>query len=969
MARLVTSSRKSACALPELPRAHSALVEQNREACETLVDILAGKTGKIAPAYLAAHVLAVTRSADWPVRRAAAEALLRRLQFARRDGLRISERPPRGRAFGTYATRRPRSKARPYTTELRDLDPLAASCDCPDFVRNSLGACKHVLVVLDDLCARPRTLERVLTAAGRLETTPSRPRLSWDPLRPLTGRGDWLERVSLTLPGARPPTTSSTGSAALARAAGWFAGRNGNGRSKRFANGINDKEKRGRRSPQQRSRSGRGDAEVLLADQTLALARSYADDPERRLALIRDLLACAGAAGGRRSKAAGAAVDVDPALLALLRAELARLDPVVPGRERPGTRVQALRSLKQRLYPYQREGVERLLDSGSLLLADDMGLGKTAQAIAACHVLWKTRRIERGLLVVPAALKPQWLREWQRFTTAPATVVDATPEGRLETYRETRRGFLIVSYEQVLRDLDALLAWQPDVVVLDEAQRIKNWATKTAACIKAFSPPYRLVLTGTPMENRLDELASLFDWIDSMALEPKWRLVPTHSTYADGTHEIVGARNLDTLRERLAGHMLRRRRTEVLRQLPRRTDTVVPVELTEEQREAHDDLIPPIARLVSIARRRPLTQQEFLRLMSLLTTQRIIANGLGQLRFTEVWPQLARATRPTAAALASVASPKLGELRAIVSELVVEQQRKVVVFSSWRRMLMLAEWAVRDILSEHGLRAGFFTGHEKQRRRTQNIVEFHDDPAMRVLFASDAGGVGLNLQRAASACVNLELPWNPAVLEQRIGRIYRLGQAQPIDVYNLVSSGCIESRIATLVGDKRGLFRGVFDGDSDSVAFDRSGSFLDGVRRIVEPVEPGHAEPADVEDADTEYAEVDVEIDRLVTAADESADVAPTPVEAGASEPARAGVGLDAFAAEAGSEPGDGTATLGGPGGGDLPGPADVQRLLASVRIETTPDGGMRLEAPKREAATLAALFTGMARLMESAGR
>ena len=518
-----------------------------------------------------------------------------------------------------------------------------------------------------------------------------------------------------------------------------------------------------------------------------------------------------------------------------------------------------------------------------------------------------------------------------------------------------------MNYEQVLRDLDAMLEWKPGIVVLDEAQRIKNWATRTSVCIKAFAPLYRLVLTGTPMENRLDELASLFDWVDSFALEPKWRLAPAHSTFADGDREIIGARNLDTLRERLAGRMLRRRRSEVLSQLPPRTDTVVPVELTPEQREAHDELILPITRLLHAARRRPLTHEEFLRLMGMLTTQRIIANGMGQLRFTEVWPDISR-TRPNPSMLASLASPKLGELRAILSELVLEQGRKVVVFSQWRRMLALAEWAVRDLFGPHGVRTAFFTGKETQRRRTQNIVEFHDDRDLRVLFASDAGGVGLNLQRAASACVNLDLPWNPAVLEQRIGRIHRLGQERPIDVFNLVSSDCIESYISRLVADKHGLFKGLFDGTSNEIAFERSGSFLEGVRRIIDPDElsQGTQGAAEADDGETEV-EAETEIDRLVESADESAD----DVTAGevAAEEVTASLPADEEHRDGRGENDareDGTVR-------ELPAAAEISRLFARVAIRQTAGGGVRLEAPPREAETLAALFEGMAKLLRGA--
>ena len=218
----------------------------------------------------------------------------------------------------------------------------------------------------------------------------------------------------------------------------------------------------------------------------------------------------------------------------------------------------------------------------------------------------------------------------------------------------------------------------------------------------------------------------------------------------------------------------------------------------------------PIAQLLARSKRRPLTQAEFLRLMMLLTTQRIIANGLAQLRFEEIWPDLSRLERPTESTLKGLSCPKLLELRELIGQLALDQERKVVVFSQWRRMLRLAHWATRDVLARDNVRTAFFTGEEGQKRRTQNIVGFHDDPACRVLFATDAGGVRLNLQRAASACINIELPWNAAVLEQRIGRIYRLGQNRPIDVYNLVSEPGIESRISDLVGTKQAFFVGLF---------------------------------------------------------------------------------------------------------------------------------------------------------------
>ncbi len=798
----------AATLLPDAPA-------DEQEAYQVLLSRAHRKTGAIPAELLVRHVLSTTADADWPVKREALEALLRRMAFGKTDGLAIGSRPAGGRLLGNYTTRRKGSTARPYQTLLFQVDPLDGSCDCPDFLRSSLGVCKHLVAVLEDLASRPRLFER-----AKLESPPTAS-VRWHPVRPLTGAGDWLAQV-------RPPVPVPS-------------------------------------------------------------------KPEKRLALVEYLLG--EIRDGRR----------EPALHALLREERRRL-------QRPrdiDAPLKALGSLKQRLFSYQREGVYRFLLQGSLLLADDMGLGKTAQAIAACHALWHAGRIRRGLIVVPAALKPQWLREWQAFTDAPARIVDGNPDLRGGTFESCKRGFLITNYEQLIRDVDLVRAWEPELVVLDEAQRMKNWATKTALTVKRLDPPHRLVLTGTPMENRLDELASIVEWVDDLALEPKWRLVPWHMA-------APGARNLDTLRQRLSGCMLRRVRQDVLSQLPERTDARVGVEMTPEQQAAHAELDPSIARLAHIGKKRPLTPPEFLKLMQLLATQRIISNGMAQLNFDEVWPDLRKIERPTDSMLKGLASPKLIELRELVEQIAVEQGRKVVVFSQWKRMLKLADWATRSLLARAGARAAFFTGDEGPKKRTQNIVEFHDDPACRVLFATDAGGVGLNLQRAANACINLELPWNPAVLEQRIGRIHRLGQKRPIDVYNLMSEGGIESRIALLAGGKQAVFKGLFDGTSDTVSFEQSGSFLSRIEKVVAPVAEAPQDDA-----------AEREVDALVAAAEESKDRAPEP-EAPA---------------------------------------VDVAKLFSALKVEKTKAGGLRIEAPPEAASTLAAVFQGFAQLLQTAAK
>lgn len=883
---MTPSTIETGAALPAVP------VEET-EAFATLVSLAHRKTLSIPEGLLARHILTLNRDIDWPIQRAGMEAVLRRVASLKQERLRIGARPPGRRLFGLYSTRRARQADRPYRTVLESIEPLRGSCDCPDYLRNSLGICKHLLVILADICSQPRRYAQASSVLGAVEL-PTHARLRWDPVRPLTGEGDWLARVSLV--GSTPPATLSAELAGTARR--WF-----------------DNSRTGRRS----------------------LREAWNRDPEKRSRLVSDLL---GVLDARPAAGARGGWPPDPALHALLRAEAQRLTRVLADRAGRPALMKALRTLKGKLYPYQVEGVERMLASGRLVLGDDMGLGKTIQAIACCHALWHAGRVRRGILVMPASLKPQWLREWQQFTDTPVQVVEGGAAERRKTLSASGRGFLIMNYEQVIRDLPALQALKPDIVVLDEAQRIKNWATKTAACIKALQPHYRMILTGTPLENRLDELVSVVEWVDNHALEPKWRLTPAHSIFADGSKQIVGARNLDTLRLRLSTCMLRRRRQEVLRQLPPRTDTVVPVELSEEQRDAHDALNQPIAQLMSIAKKRPLSPAQFLRLMSLLTTQRIISNGMAQAEFATVWPDISGIGNPEPALLRGLGTPKLLEFREILAQVAVEQGRKIVVFSQWRRMLSLTQWAVQDILRESGVRSVFFTGQETQKQRTANIVAFHDDPDTRVFFATDAGGVGLNLQKAATCCINIELPWNPAVLEQRIGRIYRLGQKWPIDIYNLVSQDCIEARIASVVSDKRALFTGLFDGASDEIRFERSGSFLATMERLIE--KPAIPEAADADGASDEASgAVEAELDDVVSAADESQD---SPILPG-------GAGADA--ATGARMP---TA---------LPPAGDIRTLFSGLKVHRTDDGGLRIEAPPETAATLAAVLEGLAQVLK----
>jgi hypothetical protein len=443
------------------------------------------------------------------------------------------------------------------------------------------------------------------------------------------------------------------------------------------------------------------------------------------------------------------------------------------------------------LLPYQRDGVLHLAFGERALLADEMGLGKTIQGIAACVLLAKLKQIERVLVVCPASLKTEWEEQIARFCDRSTRLVFGSRTQRHAAYRDPAF-FTIVNYEQVLSDAEEINSTlKPDVVVLDEAQRIKNWQTKTARRVKSLRSPYAFVLTGTPLENRIDELYSIVQYLDPEILGPLFRF--NRDFYKlDERGRPIDYQNLADLRERLRPLLLRRRKSDVETQLPGRTVKTYLVPMAEEQRLRYEDYYAPARQLIAKSQRRPLTQAEFELLQKLLACMRMVCDTPAILD-------------PTCRI-----SPKLEELEGVLGDLLDEPDRKVIVFSEWERMLTM----IRELAGEMGVDAAWHTGAVPQQQRRAEINRFKHDPACRLFLSTDSGSVGLNLQ-IASAVINVDLPWNPAKLEQRIARAWRKNQMRSVSVINLVTEDSIEHNILHLLGRKQALADGIIDGAGD----------------------------------------------------------------------------------------------------------------------------------------------------------
>ena len=380
-----------------------------------------------------------------------------------------------------------------------------------------------------------------------------------------------------------------------------------------------------------------------------------------------------------------------------------------------------------------------------------------------------------------------------------------------------------------ISDLDLIAAWSPDLVILDEAQRIKNWNTRVARSVKKIVSPYAIVLTGTPLENRLEELVSIVEFVDRHRLGPTFRFLANHQIH-DEFGKVIGYRDLDSIGKTLSPILIRRKKDQVPPNCPQRLDKHFFVRMTPEQMRLHEENREIVARIVSKWRRyRFLSEADQRRLMIALQNMRMSCNS------TYLLDQ------------ATDFGTKADELATLLDELCEQPETKVVIFSQWLRTHELLERRMKPRGIEHVLFHGGVPGEQ----RKDLVDRFREDPKCRAFLSTDAGGVGLNLQHA-SVVVNMDLPWNPAVLEQRIGRVHRLGQSRPVQVVNFVAQGTIEEGMLSLLKFKKSLFTGALDGGEKEV-------FLGGSRlsRFMETVDKATgnipaAAPEDTEESPTD---------------------------------------------------------------------------------------------------------------------
>lgn len=447
---------------------------------------------------------------------------------------------------------------------------------------------------------------------------------------------------------------------------------------------------------------------------------------------------------------------------------------------------------RAQLRPYQQDGLAwlQLLREVGLggVLADDMGLGKTVQTLAHLAIEKVQGRADRpSLIVAPTSVLTNWAAEAARFTPDLSVLYLQGPDRKARFTDIGTHDLVLSTYPLVRHDCDVLTAQAWHLLILDEAQAIKNDKAQAARMLKRFDARHRIALTGTPVENSLMDLWSLFDIVSPGLLGDRARFVREFRTPIEAHGDADAAARLS---RGLRPFLLRRTKDEVVTELPPKTEIVEMVSLNDRQRATYEGIRMMMHKKVRDAiRRKGLARSRIELLEALLRLRQVCCD-----------PRLAAGA---SARDAATSSAKLARLMELVPELVSEG-RRILLFSQFTSMLAL----IADALDEAGIRHVSLTG--RTRDRAAPIERFSAGEVPVFLISLKAGGSGLNLT-AADTVIHYDPWWNPAVEAQATDRAHRIGQDKPVFAYKLICENTVETKIEALKGRKKALADGIYD--------------------------------------------------------------------------------------------------------------------------------------------------------------
>lgn len=446
------------------------------------------------------------------------------------------------------------------------------------------------------------------------------------------------------------------------------------------------------------------------------------------------------------------------------------------------------RSLKATLRPYQKDGFSWLvflhnLNTGGIL-ADDMGLGKTVQAIALLLWLKAQNKDAISLVVAPTSVVPNWEREINKFAPTLKVAVWQGPDRQKLADDVAKADVVITSYALLRRDEEFLQSLKLEYAILDEAQHIKNPLSATARAAKRLQSKRRLAMTGTPIENRLSEIWSIFDFVSPGLLGD----LKTFEEKFSRPIERGDAESAARLRATIHPFVMRRTKQEVAKDLPEKIEQEIIVPLADEQSKLYKQILAEVRKSVLSEIDKQGVSKAQIQILAALTRLRQVACDPRLLKLAGNWEE--------------EESGKLSALREIVSN-ALDGGHRVLVFSQFVEMLKL----IREVLDEKNIEYEYLDGSTKNRQ--ERVDRFNRDDSCPVFLVSlKAGGTGLNLT-GADTVVHFDPWWNPAVEDQATDRAHRIGQTKIVNVYRLIARDTVEEKILQLSAKKRELVSNV----------------------------------------------------------------------------------------------------------------------------------------------------------------
>ena len=452
--------------------------------------------------------------------------------------------------------------------------------------------------------------------------------------------------------------------------------------------------------------------------------------------------------------------------------------------------------IKATLRQYQKEGVYWLERLRTMylngILADDMGLGKTLQAICALTQHLKLSK-KPSLVVCPTSLLYNWKEECYKFNESIKTmIVDGMPNQRKKLIRNLENyDVIITSYSLLQKDIEVYKQFTFSYMILDEAQHIKNRGTRNAKSVKMVKTEHRIILSGTPIENSLDELWSLFDYLMPGFLGSYERFIEKYVRIS-GEEQ---TKNLNYLRKKVAPFILRRMKADVLDDLPPVSENIYHCQLSEIQQELYKSYAES-------------ARDELVKLVEKNGFDKVQIHVLATLtRLKQICCHPAIFAKEKAEAGDCAKYDMLIELL----QTLIESNHKTVIFSQYTRMLQI----MRDDFEHRGIRFNYLDGSSKNRLDIVN--EFNNDPNIPVFLVSlKAGGTGLNLV-GADTVIHYDMWWNPAVENQATDRVHRIGQKDAVSIYKLITMDTIEEKIVEMQNRKKGIVKKIVSCDDEAI--------------------------------------------------------------------------------------------------------------------------------------------------------